>query len=181
MDDEATHLSLGEVRRIIGRLRGPDLVRLSLLGRVWAAGLRYHDADDLLYEALDRILSGRRLWPSEVPLPAFLSQVMRSIASQWRQEDRREPLREDETEQIFDDEAHDPSATYEMDDLTSRMRSALASDPLALAIFEHILADSDRDEAQRALGIDATQYDTARRRMANRLFDDFHSGWAYAP
>ncbi|MBT1517494.1 hypothetical protein KIP88_45225 [Bradyrhizobium sp. SRL28] len=87
MDDEATHLSLGEVRRIISRLRGPDLVRLSLLARAWAAGLRYHDTDDLLYEALDRILSGRRLWPSEVPLPAFLSQVMRSIASQWRQED----------------------------------------------------------------------------------------------
>ena len=59
MDDEATHLSLGEVRRIIGRLRGPDLVRLSLLGRVWAAGLRYHDPDDLLYEALDRILQER--------------------------------------------------------------------------------------------------------------------------
>lgn len=181
MDDEATHLSLGEVRRIIGRLRGPDLVRLSLLARAWAAGLRYHDADDLLYEALDRILSGRRLWPSEVPLPAFLSQVMRSIASQWRQENRREPLREDETDQVFEDEAQDPSARYEMDDLISRMRRTLAPDPIALGIFEHILADSDRNEAQRALGIDATQYETARRRMAHLLFDDFNSGWAYAP
>ncbi|KRQ89855.1 hypothetical protein CQ10_37675 [Bradyrhizobium valentinum] len=37
MDDEAMHISLGEVRRIIGRLRGPDLVRLSLLARAWAA------------------------------------------------------------------------------------------------------------------------------------------------
>ncbi|MHB0790150.1 hypothetical protein [Bradyrhizobium sp. 5.13L] len=82
MEDEATHLSLGKLRPIIGRLRGPDLARLSLLGRVWAAGLRYHDTDDLLlYEAFDCVLSGRRLWPSEVPLPTFLSQAMRSIAN----------------------------------------------------------------------------------------------------
>ena len=53
----------------------------------WATGLRQHDADDLLNEALDRVLSGRRTWPIDVPLLAFLSQVMRSIASQWRKED----------------------------------------------------------------------------------------------
>ncbi|MFG3594524.1 hypothetical protein [Bradyrhizobium sp. RDI18] len=147
MDDEATHLSLGEVRRIISRLRGPDLVRLSLLARAWAAGLRYHDTDDLLYEALDRILSGRRLWPSEVPLPAFLSQVMRSIASQWRQEDRREPLREDETDQMFEDETQDPSTRYEMDDLISRMRCALASDPIAFDVV-----DGARSRHRSAIG-----------------------------
>jgi DNA-directed RNA polymerase specialized sigma24 family protein len=85
MDDDATHLTPGEVRRIIGRLRGPDLLRLSSLARTWATGLRQHDADDLLNEALDRVLSGRRPWPSNVPLPAFFSQVMRSIASgAWR-------------------------------------------------------------------------------------------------
>jgi hypothetical protein len=83
MGDEATHLTPGEVRRIIGRLRGPDLMPLAALARVWAAGLRQHDADDLLNEAFDRVLSGRRPWPIDVPMPALMSQVMRSIASQW--------------------------------------------------------------------------------------------------
>ncbi|KRQ89854.1 hypothetical protein CQ10_37670 [Bradyrhizobium valentinum] len=65
---------------------------------------------------------------------------MRSIASQWRQEDRREALREDETDQMFEDETQDPSTRYEMDDLISRMRCALASDPIALGIFyDHTL------------------------------------------
>ena len=93
MGDEATHLTPGEVRRIIGRLRGPDLMPLAALARVWAAGLRQHDADDLLNEAFDRVLSGRRPWPIDVPTPALMSQVMRSIASQGRQEDRRAPLK----------------------------------------------------------------------------------------
>jgi DNA-directed RNA polymerase specialized sigma24 family protein len=112
MDDEATHLTPGEVRRLIGRLRGPDLVRLAALARVWVTGLRQHDADDLLNEALDRVLSGRRPWPIDVPLPAFLSQVMRSIASQWRHEDRRELLMEDGAGQMFEEERHNPDACY---------------------------------------------------------------------
>src|SRR5579885_2272587 len=164
MDDEATHLTPGEVRRIIGRLRGPDVVRLGALARVWASGLRQHDADDLLNEALDRVLSGRRPWPIEVSLPAFLSQVMRSIASQWRQEARREPLKEDETGEMVEEESHNPGACYEMGDLIARMRRALGTDPPALGVFEHILADSDREDAQAALAMTATQYDTMTRR-----------------
>lgn len=177
MDDEATHLTPGEVRRIIGRLRRPDLVRLAALARVWATDLRQHDADDLLNEALDRVLSGRRPWPVDVALPAFLSQVMRSIASQWRQENRREPLKEDETGGMLKEEGHNPVACYEMSDLIGRMRRALAIDRLALGVFEHILADSDREEARAALDMDAIQYDTARRRMVRQLFEAFHAGW----
>jgi DNA-directed RNA polymerase specialized sigma24 family protein len=177
MDDEATHLTPGEVRRIISRLRGPDLVRLAALGHVWATGLRHHDTDDLLNEALDRVLSGRRPWPSDVSLPTFLSQVMRSIASQWRQEDYREPLKEDETGEVFEQESHNPGTCYEVNDLISRMRHALGTDPPALGVFDHILADSDREDAQAALGMNATQYDTARRRMVRQLFEAFQAGW----
>ncbi len=177
MDDDGTHLSLGEVRRILGQLRAPDILRLTALARTWATGLRQHDVDDLLNEALDRVLSGRRHWPSDVPLPAFLSQVMRSIASQWRREDRREPLREDETDRVLEEERHNPGTDYEMDDLIAQMRRALADDPAALGVLDHVLADSDRAEAQVALGMDATQYDTARRRMVRHLFETFHQGW----
>jgi len=181
MDDDATHLTPGEVRRIIGRLRGPDILRLSALARTWATGLRQHDADDLLNEALDRVLSGRRPWPTDLPLPAFFSQVMRSIASQWRRENRREPLKEDETSEVFEEESHNPSTRYERDDLIRRMRRALDTDPSALGVFDHILADSDRENAQAALGLNEKQYDTARRRMVRQLFEAFHSGWKHEP
>ncbi|MDR3537885.1 MAG: hypothetical protein P4L71_15425 [Acetobacteraceae bacterium] len=132
MDNEATHLTPGEVRRIIGRLRGPDLLRLATLARAWATGLRQHDADDLLIEALDRVLSGLRPWPSQVSLPAFLSQVMRSIASQWKWEDHREPLKEDVGEALLDEESRHPAARYELDDLISRKRGALGAEAISL-------------------------------------------------
>jgi hypothetical protein len=64
-----------------------------------------------------------------------------------------------------------------MDDLISRMRRALSTDSPALGVFDHIIADSDREEAQAALAMGATQYDTARRRMVRQLFEAFHLGW----
>lgn len=177
MNNEVTHLAPGEVRQFVGQLRAPDILRLSALARNWATGLRQHDADDLLNEALARILSGRRPWPCDVPWPAFVSQVMRSIASQWRQENRREPLREDETDHVFEEETHDPGAEYEMDDLATRMRQALADDPAALGVLDHVLADSDGEEARTAVGMDVTEYNTARRRMVRHLFRAFNAGW----
>ena len=80
MADAVETLSLEEVGRLLGRLRQPDLLRLAALAQTWVSGLPRRDAGDLLNEALARILSGRRPWPADVPLPAFLSQVMRSIA-----------------------------------------------------------------------------------------------------
>ena len=177
MDDGPAHLSLDEVRRTMERLRQADIVRFSVLARNWARGLGRRDADDLLNEAFDRILSGRRPWPSDVGIPAFFNGVMQSIASQWRHEDIREPLVLDVTDgasNIFDES---PSTDHELNDLLSRMRRALKDDPQAQGIMEQILADSGRDEAQAALGIDATSYDTGRRRMIRHLFTMFNSGW----
>lgn len=177
MDDEPAHLSLGEVRRALDRLRQVDIVRLSVLARNWARGLGRRDADDLLNEAFDRVLSGRRPWPSDVAMPAFFNGVMRSIASQWRHEDMRETLILDHTDGASGEMEESPPADHELSDLLSRMRLALGDDPQARGIMEHILADSDREEAQAALRIGATSYDTARRRMIRHLFRMFNSGW----
>jgi len=177
MDDEPTHLSPDEVRRALDRLRPPDIVRLSLLAHHWARGLGRHDADDLLNEAFDRVLSGRRLWPSDLYTPAFFNGVMRSIASQWRHENARETFIEDDEEGATNGIEGGIAPDHDLNDLISRMRQALDGDPEARDILEHILVDSDREEAQVALGLDATAYDTARRRMSRHLFTAFGSGW----
>jgi hypothetical protein len=177
MNDETTHLSLSEIRRALDRLRQADILRLSFLARIWVAGLRRRDADDLLNEAIDRILSGRRPWPIEVAMPAFFNGVMRSIASQWRREDIREALIEDDEEGATVKVDGGLIPNLELNDLLSRMRRALHDDPQARGVLEHILVDNDREEAQVALGLDATSYDTARHRMIRHMFATFNSGW----
>ena len=174
MADQDDTLSLEEVGRILNRLRQPDLLRLAALARVWVRGLDRRDAADLLNEALARILSGERPWPADVSLPAFLSQVMRSIASQWRHEDIREPLAEDGAAPR---EASAPMADVEFADLVGRMRGALDDDAPARGVFDHILMHTGRDQARSLLGLDATGYDTSRRRMIRTLQRQFNPGW----
>ncbi len=177
MDDGSSYLTLSEVRGALNRLRAPEIVRLSLLAQHWARGLRRHDQDDMMNEAFDRVLSGRRPWPSDVPLPAFLSGVMRSIASQWRREDWREPLLERDEQDTPDGTEHDLTAGHEFNDLLFRMRQVLADDPEASGVLNHVLDDTDRAEAQSALSLDATSYDTARRRMVRKLIKVFGPEW----
>jgi DNA-directed RNA polymerase specialized sigma24 family protein len=174
MADELEHLSLAEVGRLLSRQRQPDLLRLAALSDAWCRGIPRRDGSDLLNEALTRILSGDRPWPAQVALHAFLSQVMRSIASQWRHEDIREPLAADAGHEIEQHEEHEDS---EFRDLAARMRVALLDDCLALGIFDHILNQTSRKQACELLDIDATGYDTARRRMTRTLRAQFKPGW----
>lgn len=175
MGDDVDYLSVEEVGRLLSRQRQPDLLRLAALAKIWIRGVPRRDASDLLNEALVRILSGDRLWPADVPLPVFLSQVMRSIASQWRHEDLREPLAADGNDE-FD---HSPATEDDLDfvDLTKRMRAALFDDQMALGIFDHILSQTSRRQVCDQLSIDATGYDTARRRMIRTLRRQFNPGW----
>ena len=128
-------------------------------------------------EAFDRVLSGRRPWPSDLPLPAFLSGVMRSIASQWRREDWREPLLEEDDRDTPCGTENNLTAYHEINDLLFRMRKVLADDPEASGVLNHVLEDTDRTEAQSALSLNATGYDTARRRMIRKLIKVFGPEW----
>ena len=175
MADESHHLSLEEVGRLLSRQRQADLLRLAALAETWVRGVTRREAADLLNEALARVLSGDRPWPADVTLHAFLSQVMRSIASQWRHEDAREPLAADHIRDL--DSVAADEADLNFINLTERMREALLGDTPALGIFDHILTQTSRKQACEQLGLDATGYDTARRRMTRTLRRQFKPGW----
>ncbi|KQN92156.1 hypothetical protein ASE90_05355 [Sphingomonas sp. Leaf67] len=174
MSDGVETLSIEEVARLLSRLRQTDHLRLAALAQAWISGCPRREATELLNEALARVLSGARPWPADVALPAFLSQVMRSIASQWRHEDQREPLLED-ADVVRDESVI--TVNHDFTDLRERMRKALADDRDALGIFEHILAQTSRKDVRAELGTDETQYDTARRRMIRTLHEQFNPGW----
>jgi len=174
MSDGVETLSIDEVARLLSRLRQADHLRLAALAQAWISGCPRREAAELLNEALARVLSGARPWPADVPLPAFLSHVMRSIASQWRHEDQREPLLDD-ADVVRGDAL--TTLNHDFTDLTVRMRNALKDDPPGLGIFEHILAQTSRNNVRIELDIDETGYDTARRRMIRTLQDQFSPGW----
>lgn len=177
MDLPLDHLTLEEIGRRLRRLGPADVVRLTGLARLWSRKLGPGLEDDLLNEALARTLSGDRRWPVDVPLAAFLSQVMRSIAGEWRRDQLREPRSLDDEDVQVADEACSPERETAYRHLASRIRQMLADDPIALGIFDLAMTDTAPDAIQKALGINATVYDTARRRLRRHLLAAYPDGF----
>lgn len=169
------HHTIEELGRALQRLRTPTIVRLTALARSWVRLSGQRGADDLLNEAISRALSGGRRWPIGLPLDAFLSGVMKSIASQWAQEDRAAMHVElDEAAGVVTDGGR---TRTEFDDMLARMTAVLALDPEARGILHGLTEGSTREEMQVALGMNTTGYDTARRRMVRVLAKAFGPDW----
>ncbi|AMB46877.1 hypothetical protein [Methylobacterium sp. AMS5] len=175
MTTPPTHLAIDEARIRLRRLRPAEAVRLGELARACARSVgSATEGAEILNEAIARVLEGRRRWPADLPVDVFFAEVMRSIAYELRQRAWREPFLDDQTNP---DVAVDPDHRAEVESVTTAVRRSLKDDPPALRLFELELAEMTCPEIQRKLGLDATAYDTLRRRFRRRLLAAFPDGY----
>lgn len=88
MTAESEYASPDEAAAALERLGPADRIRLRALARNRLYGLNSR-WEDLLQEALTRILEGTRKWPRNVPIIAFVAGVMRSLAGEYWKEQRQ--------------------------------------------------------------------------------------------
>jgi len=156
-----------------------DLLRIKAIARIYARGLPPPGAwEDMLQEALTRILTGSRRRPEGVPMVAFVAGILRSLrADYWRraqQEARREKLRHDQL--------HDESLALDLADPTPGPERALSArqqitlikrlfsdDPAALSIIDGLGEGLTAEQIRLATGLTKTDYDSTRRRMRRRV------------
>src|SRR5689334_7931001 len=81
----AAALSPAEAGAAIRALAAADKIALMKIARLYAKKTPY-DHEDLLQEAMCRVLSGARAWPRGLAALPFLWGVVRSIAWEWRNE-----------------------------------------------------------------------------------------------
>jgi DNA-directed RNA polymerase specialized sigma24 family protein len=157
-----------------------DLLRLKTIARFYARGLPPDVAwDDLLQEAMTRVLTGARRSPDSVPMVAFLAGVMRSLKSEhWRRvlkesrdQDRLrlERATDESREAALTDPAPDPERSLIARQAINAIERLFSDDPVALKIIgglgEGLSAEQIRIEGK----ITKIDYDSARRRM-RRIF-----------
>lgn len=87
-------LTRAEVDTQLKQLSGADWIRARRLARAKSYGLTGADADDILQEALEKLLSGERVWPSGAQPMVVIGNAMRSIASNWRKRAKTGPIDE---------------------------------------------------------------------------------------
>ena len=145
-------------------------------------GTRFTDATDLMHEAVARALNGGRVWPLDVPFPAFLTNAMRSIAHGDRI--RLAATAEDSGFDAQDFEDHDcnrsrqsafsPSAEHEAMANQERYEAGLrarnfeesfSNDSAAAIVLQGWLAGAAAEQVMAQNKLTAKQYDAARKRV----------------
>lgn len=157
-----------------------DLLRLKAIARLHARGLPPEAGwEDLLQEAITRVLTGSRKLPEGVPMVAFIAGIMRSLKTEyWRRaragSGNREALRLDHTPAESGAlELRDPAPTPERALSAQQELAAIAKlfadDPVALRILACLGEGMSAEQIRVTTGLSKTDYDSARKRMRRAL------------
>lgn len=182
--DDERYASAAEASFALAALSSADLARLGRIAQMRAHNLPGVGWEDLLNEAIEKLLSGVRRWPLDLPLVAFLREVIRSLASEaWRRHAQARlvqapPEGEGDSDPVLS--VPDTSAGPERDaiarDLLKHVRGLFKDDPQVLAILDGLGVGLDPEDIQRSTGMSAIDYESSRRRLRRRLARHFPEG-----
>jgi DNA-directed RNA polymerase specialized sigma24 family protein len=168
-----------ETALALGMLSRMELLRLKTIARVYARGLPPDVAwDDLLQEALTRIIVGARKRPEGVTMVAFVAGIMRSLRSEhWRRVSRRGGNKAGRQDRIDDqsreielpDTAPGPEQSLSAQQELAAIERLFADDPVVLTIIAGLGQGLCAEKIRGAMGISKTDYDSARKRLRRTL------------
>ena len=156
----AATLSLAEADAAIRTLSVADKTALMKLARLYAKKTPY-DHEDLLQEALCRVLAGARAWPRDVAALPFLWGVVRSIAWEWKKE-----FIERDTE-ATDVAGEERRAIAGLDVI--KVLALFDDDPAAQIIVRGMMEGARGQELQELSGLAKTDYESKRTKIRRRI------------
>jgi len=153
-------LSQAELVAIIQAVGEADKTALKKIARLYARRTPF-DHDDLLQEAICRVLGGKRVWARGVPVRSFLVGVMRSIAWEWKSELH---------EAVVD--AADPGcgespimASIDSAKIVAMFADDLVAQKIVLGMMEGVRGE----ELQRSSGLGQVEYESKRKKNRRRI------------
>ena len=168
-DMDSTYLSREELEGLIFGLTHTDILRLRKIANTYTGGHSL-EADDLINEAVDRILSGsRKSCPADVSAVTFIANAMRSIASGERDKNKVRLAYAEKEEAVQNTEQLSPEEKIVEADRLKELEAIFEDDEDILLLIYHLQDDSTPSEIQIAEGWSKTQYDTVRRRLRRKL------------
>lgn len=157
-----------------------QLLRLKTIARLHARGLPPDVSwEDLLQEAVTRVLVGSRRQPEGVTTVPFLAGIMRSLKSEhWRRAHARSGSpgalgldRHSVSSREIDlpDPSPDPERSLVAQQELIAIQRLFADDAVALQIIAGLGGGLSAERIRSIYGISKTDYDSARKRMRRRL------------
>jgi hypothetical protein len=149
-----------EVRGKVARLSLGEKTALVKVAKIYARKTRY-EYEDLIQECFERVLSGRRQWPQNVPSVVFFTGVMRSIAWEWKS------VALPEDAQAIDTGAPERNANSAID--ATKLIGIFEDDPIARKLVIAIMDGAKGEELQVLSGLGKTEYESKRTKIRRRI------------
>jgi DNA-directed RNA polymerase specialized sigma24 family protein len=149
-----------DIAQAIKTLTVQQKTALTKLARAYAMKTSFSH-EDLLQEALMRVLDGRREWPRIIDAVPFLAGVMRSIAWDWRTERRNESI--GTTEIGYED--HAAAARIDI----RKLIALFDDDPIAQRMVIALMDGARGEELRELSGLTSTEYESKRTKIRRRL------------
>ncbi|HET7924245.1 MAG TPA: hypothetical protein VFL30_05065 [Rhodanobacteraceae bacterium] len=159
----------------LGLITEMDFLRLKTIARLYARGLPADVGwDDLLQEALTRVIVGTRNTPDGVPTVAFVAGIIRSLRSDHRRRAQHTSQltpahtdRDDGT--ALTDAVSDPERAVTARQELEAIERLFGDDRAVLQIIACLGRGLSADQICTVLRMSKTEYDSARKRMRRRL------------
>lgn len=152
--------SQAEVIKELKALTGGEKTALMKIASAYATRTAYCH-EDLLQEAICRVLSGARTWPRDVTALPFLVGVMRSIAWEWRSEPRNEPP------DIADPRSGEAGVIASLDVI--KVIALFDDDVVAQKIVIGMMEGARGQELQDLSGLSKIEYESKRTKIRRRI------------
>jgi hypothetical protein len=149
-----------EIAVAVAQLGPGEKVALMKIAKLYARRTPY-DHEDLIHEALARILSGRRIWPRHVDATMFIGGVIRSIAWEWRCE---RPGNENE---LIDVASEERAANAAID--AAKIIAIFSDDLVARQMVVAMMDGAKGEELQALSGLNKTEYESKRTKIRRRI------------
>ena len=173
------HASTEELIEAWEALDERGMLILRKVARSLIRGTEFTEPLDLMHEAFERCLDGRRNWPTEIEFSVCLGNIMRSVACAERLRARRGPKFEEFDESLaeFDKSACHPSVerqavACEEDaarrEAADKVRRSLAGDEAAQKVLGGMLAGLSPKEMRASFHMDDKAFEAARMRVMRR-------------
>ena len=162
-----------------------DLLRLKQIAKMRSSGLVSLDWEDLVNEAVARVLAGTRRWPKSVPFIAFMAQTIRSVASEeWRRLDQAQVTLESEMAATDDGEPITSLADIAANPIhpereviarrtLSEIEALFVNDAEAHQVLFGLAQGLAPAEIQTDSGMSPIQYASAQKRIRRSLARQF--------
>jgi DNA-directed RNA polymerase specialized sigma24 family protein len=171
-----------EVDAQLRELSGADWTRARKFARAVTFGLKGVEADDLVQEAMTKLLSGDRVWRAGIPPFVVITNVIRGVASNWRKRSKNGPI-DDSIEVALLDAGFDLEGPQQAIAVNHITPERILSGQEQLACVEQAVADDEelgllctawaeglRGEPVRSeLGWSVKTYEAVRKRFSRCL------------